>query len=320
MSLARFAVGRVLGSAMFALVVASIALGLARMAPGDAATAAGLDLTAAERAALRAELGLDRPLLAQYGQWLAGLSRLDLGRSTLYRRPGADLVGERFVNTAILAVVAMVVATVLGLPLGRFSGSRHTAGARVVRAASLGVLSVPPLVGALALVYAAAVTGWVPAGGMTSADLTGTAWIADVARHLPVPVLALALPLAALLERLQAGAIADTVARPFVAASRARGLDVETSLNRHAWPVSLAPVLGTYAVVVGWLFSGSFVVEVVTAWPGIGRLLVDALRARDVWLVAGCGAAGALALSIGTTVADLAHAVVDPRVLDRARR
>lgn len=320
MSLPRFAVGRVLGSAGFALVVASITLVLARMAPGDAATEAGLDLTAAERAALRAELGLDRPLLAQYAQWLAGLARLDLGQSTLYRRPVSELVGERFVNTAILAVAAMVVATSIGLPLGRFSGSRTTAGARAVRALSLGVLSVPPLVGALTLVYVAALTGWAPAGGMTSADLTGVAWIVDVARHLPVPVLALGLPLAAMLERLQAGAIAETLGRPFVSASRARGLGAEASLTRHAWPVSLAPVLGTYAVVVGWLFSGSFVVEVVTAWPGIGRLLVDALRARDVWLVAGCGAAGALALSIGTTVADIAHAAVDPRVLDPTGR
>jgi peptide/nickel transport system permease protein len=129
MSLPRFAVGRVLGSAAFAFVVASIALLLARMAPGDAATAAGLELTIAERAALRAELGLDRPLLVQYGRWLTGVARLDLGQSTLYRRPVSELVGERFVNTAILAVAALVVATGIGLPLGRFSGSRQTAAA-----------------------------------------------------------------------------------------------------------------------------------------------------------------------------------------------
>lgn len=320
MSLARFAVGRVVGSAVFALIVASVTLVLARVAPGDAATAAGLEATAAERAALRAELGLDRPLIAQYGHWLAGLARLDLGQSTLYRRPVADIVVERFVNTVILAVAALVVATALGLPLGRFSGTRSSIGARVVRGGALAVLSVPPLVGALTLVYLAAVTGWVPAGGMTSGDRSGLAWIVDVAWHLPVPVLALGLPLAALLERLQAGAIAEAMRRPFVAASRARGLDASASIARHAWPVSLVPVLGVYAVVVGWLFSGSFVVEVVTTWPGIGRLLVDALRARDVWLVAGCGAAGALALSIGTTIADIAHAAIDPRVLEGPTR
>jgi peptide/nickel transport system permease protein len=314
MSLARFALRRVVGSVVFAFAVASLTLVLARLAPGDALAAGGLGMSEAERASLRSELGLDQSLLVQYGRWLAGLAQLDLGRSTLFHRPVLDLVGERFLNTSILAVAALLLATAVGLPLGRFAGSTSGMGSRIVRGVSLAVLSVPPLVSALALVYLASVTGWAPAGGMTSGALTGGAWVADVVRHLPVPVLALALPLAATLERLQAGAMIDTLARPFVAASRARGLDADSTIRAHAWPVSLAPVLGTYAVLVGGLFSGSFVVEVVTAWPGIGRLLVDALRARDVWLVAGCGAAGAVALAIGTTVADLAHAAVDPRV------
>ncbi|MEZ5290760.1 MAG: ABC transporter permease [Vicinamibacterales bacterium] len=320
MSLAWFAARRVAGGAVFALVVASLTLVLARSAPGDAATVAGLDQTDAERAALRAELGLDQPFLVQYGHWLRGLLRLDLGRSTLFRRPVADLVGERFLNTGLLAVVSLVVATAIGVPLGRYAGSRTDRGSRAVRAVSLAVLSVPPLVGALALVYVAAVTGWLPAGGMTSAGVTGVAWAVDLARHLPVPTLALALPLAATLERLQAGAIGEVMGRPFVVASRARGLDVDAAVRRHAWPVSLAPVLGTYGVIVGGLFSGSFVVEIVTAWPGIGRLMMDALRARDVWLVAGCGAAGAVALAIGTTIADVVHAAVDPRVRTRGAR
>lgn len=317
MELARFALRRVFGGLVFAFVVASLTLVLARMAPGSDAT--DLSLTAEEQAAQRAERGLDQPLHVQYFRWLAGLTRLDLGRSTLFQRPVAHMVGERFRNTAILAVAALVLATGLGLPLGRLAGSTQGAWSRGIRGASLAVLSVPPLVSALLLSYVAAATGWVPAGGMTSAGLSGAAWLIDLARHLPVPVLALALPLAATIERLQAGAMADTLTRPFVAASRARGLSVEATVRRHAWPVSLSPVVGTYAVLVGGLFSGSFVVEVVTSWPGMGRLLVDALQARDVWLVAGCGAAGAVALAIGTTVADVAHAAVDPRVIERDR-
>ena len=105
-----------------------------------------------------------------------------------------------------------------------------------------------------------------------------------------------------------------------MAASRARGLDGAAAVRVHAWPVSLAPVLGSYGVLVGALFSGSFVVEIVTAWPGLGRLLFDALRSRDVWLVAGCGAAGAVSLAIGTTIADIVHAAVDPRVLEGRRQ
>ncbi len=316
MSLARFAVRRILSGVVFALVVASLTLLLARLVPGDPAIDDQLQRTPEEVAALRAELGLDRPFLIQYAHWLGGLLRLDMGRSSLYRRPVADLVGERAANTAMLAVAALLVATGIGLPLGRLAGSTQGSLSRAVRALSLAVLSVPPLLSALLLVFIAARTGWLPAGGITSGGLTGAAWFADLLRHLPVPTLALALPLAATLERLQARAMADTLGRPFVAASRARGLDADAAVRVHAWPVSLAPVLGTYGVLVGALFSGSFVVEIVTAWPGLGRLLFDALSARDVWLVAGCGALGAVALAAGTTLADIAHAAIDPRVLE----
>jgi len=319
MSLARFAVGRVVSGAIFALVVASLTLLLARLVPGDAAEL-GLDASPVEVAERRAERGLDQPFVVQYGRWLAGLARFDLGQSSLFHRPVSDLVGERAANTAILAVAALLVATGIGLPLGRLAGTTSGVAARVVRATSLAVLSVPPLLSALLFVFLAARTGWLPVGGMTSSgDLSGTAWLADLLRHLPLPTLALALPMAATLERLQARAIADTLRRPFVAASQARGLDRHAALRVHAWPVSLAPVLGSYGVLVGALFSGSFVVEVVTAWPGLGRLLFDALRSRDVWLVAGCGAAGAVSLAVGTAIADITHAAIDPRVREERR-
>jgi len=175
MSLARFAVGRLASGALFALVVASLTLLLARAVPGDAALDDGLQLTPDEVAALRAELGLDQSFAAQYLRWLGGLARFDLGRSSMFRRPVADLLGERVVNTAILAIAALIVATGIGLPLGRLAGATSGPLARVVRAASLAVLSVPPLLSALLLVFLAARTGWVPVGGMTSGGLAGAA-------------------------------------------------------------------------------------------------------------------------------------------------
>ncbi len=152
---------------------------------------------------------------------------------------------------------------------------------------------------------------------MTSAigtDVTWVDWVDDLARHLPLPALALAVPMAATLERLQSQAIASALHERFVAASRARGVDRARALLHHAWPVSLRPVLGFYGVMIGSLFSGSFVVEVVTSWPGLGRLMFDALKARDLYLVAGCAATGAMFLAAGTLVADLILAYMDPRV------
>jgi peptide/nickel transport system permease protein len=220
----------------------------------------------------------------------------------------------------VLALAALVLATLIGIPLGVYTGT-HRSGAApaVARAASVVLLSTPPLIGSLLLVFLAARTGWLPVGGMTSADVAAgwPARLADVLAHLAVPALALALPLAATLERLQSQALAETSREPFVRASRARGVTARHALIRHAWPVSLGPLLGLYGLMIGSLLSGSFIVEVVTAWPGLGRLMVNGLLARDIYLVAGTAAAGAACLSAGTLIADVTHALIDPRVRER---
>src|SRR6478736_3516822 len=302
---------------LLVLVVSSSALLLTRLAPGDFATEQGLNLDAASRERLRLDLGLDRPITQQYLSWLGGVVRLDFGTSLLYSRPVSAIVSERAVNTAVLAAIALIVATMVGVPLGIYSGTSAGPGRSIVRTLSIIGLSVPPLVGSLALVFVAARTGWFPVGGMTSSAsgaLSATEWLADLARHLPLPALALALPLAASLERLQSEAIAAASHESFVAASRARGVDRMRTILHHAWPVSLRPVLGFYGVMIGSLFSGSFIVEVVTSWPGLGRLMFDALKARDMFLVAGCAATGAFFLAAGTLLADVLLAYTDPRV------
>jgi peptide/nickel transport system permease protein len=108
----------------------------------------------------------------------------------------------------------------------------------------------------------------------------------------------------------------ETVRQPFVFAALARGLSPQQLVRRHAWPASLRPVCALYGLVIGALLSGSFAVEYVTAWPGLGRLMFDALRARDIYLVAGCAAAGALFLALGSLISDLLLAAADPRVRD----
>jgi peptide/nickel transport system permease protein len=307
---------------LLVVVVSSGALLLTRIAPGDAASDA-INLSAGERARLRAELGLDRPFGAQYLDWLAGALRLDLGWSVVFSRPVADLLSERALNTAILAIVALAAATLIGLPLGVYTGAHSSGPLRwAIDAVSVVLLSVPPLLGSLFLVLLAARTGWLPIGGMTTAaafDASLPQRALDLARHIPLPALALALPLAATLQRLQSQAISEALAEPFVQAARARGLSFGHAVRRHAWRVSLAPVLGLYGLMIGTLFSGSFAVEVVTAWPGLGRLMFDALRGRDLYLITGCAAAGAVFIAVGTLVADLLLAISDPRRLSDGR-
>ena len=150
-------------------------------------------------AAARARYGLDQSFAGPVRGWLARATRLDFGRSMIYDRPVADLIPERAANTAVLAFAALAFATLLGLPLGIVTGSRRGGALpALVRGASLVLLSMPPLVTSLFLIFVAARTGWFPIGGMRSAGASGPG---DLAWHLVMPVLALGLPLAAMFER-----------------------------------------------------------------------------------------------------------------------
>ncbi|HYE87826.1 MAG TPA: ABC transporter permease, partial [Vicinamibacterales bacterium] len=247
---------------LLVFVVSSAALVLARFAPGDFVAVEGASLTEDQRAALRHDLGLDRSFASQYISWMAGAMRLDFGQSLLYSRPVSTLIGERALNTAVLATAALLIATVIGIPLGIYSGTRSGMSRAVVKTVTTVGVSVPPLIGSLVLVFIAARTGWFPVGGMSSPigiEMTWAQWLADLARHLPMPALALAIPLAATLEKLQSESIEASTLEPFVAASRARGVSTLRAILRHAWPASLRPVLGLYGLMIGSLFSGSFV-------------------------------------------------------------
>ena len=308
---------RRLAFALFLVVVVSSAsLVLTELAPGDIATQTlGLGARPDAIARARERFGLNRSLGAQYADWVAHAIRFDFGRSLLYDRPVADLIPERAANTAILALTALVLATAVGLPLGILSGSqRGGIVPQTIRTMSVVLLSMPPLLTSLFLVFVAARTGWAPIAGMRSATVPPGGALADLVRHLIVPALAIALPLAAMFERLQAQAMREALAQPFVVPTLARGASMRRIVWRDALKVALRPVAAVYGLVVGTLLSGSFAVEVITAWPGLGRLMLEALSARDVYLVAGCAGMGSVFLACATLASDLALAAVDPRV------
>jgi peptide/nickel transport system permease protein len=314
----RFLLRRLLFAVLLVLISSSTALFLTRLAPGDLTSAIGPNPTRAEMAAARARFDLDRPVFDQWRLWASRAVRFDFGESLQYGGPVAPLVLAAAANSAVLGVTALIVATLLGLSLGIFTGARQRGVApAIVRAFSVACLSMPPLITSLLLVFVAARTGWLPLGSMTSsgaAAVTWSGWLADVASHLPLPVIALALPLAATFERLQSQALGETLHLPFVAAATARGVSQRALILHHAWPVSLRAICAVYGIVIGGVLSGSFVVEYVTSWPGLGQLMYDALKARDIYLVAGCAAMGATFLAAGTLIGDLLLAAVDPRV------
>ena len=324
MTFGRFLLRRAAFAVLLIFLVSSSAVLLTLVAPGDFTTEGGFGPGGVPIEQLRADLGLDRPILVQYAAWLSRAARFDFGDSLLYTRPVSDLLGERALNTAILALAALAAATLFGIPLGVYTGiTQRGLGVAAVRAVSLVFLSMPPLISSLAMVMLAARSGLLPPGGMSSAgagDMSWARWLADVAHHVPLPAIAMSLPLAAILERLQSEAMRRAIQEPFVRAAEARGLSRRQAQLKHGWRVSLGAVLGFYGLMIGTLFSGSFIVEVMTSWPGIGRLMYDALRARDLFLVAGCAATGALFLAAGTFLSDVMLAGSDPRVRAGVRR
>jgi peptide/nickel transport system permease protein len=320
--LARYLARRLIAAAVLVAVVSSGALLLTRLAPGDFASELfGSGASAEAIARERATYGLDRPVGSQYLEWLGRAARFDFGVSLIYHRPVAELVRQRALNTSVLALAALLMATAIGLPAGILTGSRRRGLlASSIRGLSIVLLSLPSLITALVLVMVAAKTGWFPTGGMQSAggwDAGVLAGLADLARHLPLPALAIGLPLAAMIERVQSQSLGDTLAMPFATATLARGVSRRRLVWRDALRPSVGPVAAMYGFILGSLLSGSFVVEVVTAWPGLGRLMYDALRGRDLFLVAGCAAAGSLFLAAGSFLSDVVQAWADPRLRQR---
>lgn len=292
-------VRRVLLALAFVVLVPAGTIVVGHFAPGDATSDLLISRVGAESiAATRARYGLDRPLSAQLASWLEGLPHFDLGESIRYRQPIGPLVVDRALNTARLAAVALAIALGLGIPIGILTGARPRGVlARIVAPVSIALVACPPIVGALGLLLLAVSTGW----------------LSTSSGHVALPALALALPLAATIERLQSRATADALAAPDIAAAVARGVPASRILWVHAARQSLRPLLGIFGVMLGTLFSGSLAVEVITAWPGLGRLTYDAITSRDLLLGAGCAFVGAALIAAGNLIADGLRLMVDPR-------
>jgi peptide/nickel transport system permease protein len=308
----QFVARRLARAILLMFAVSSSAMLLVHLAPGDAFSAFDVDPATAD--AERARLGLDRPFSQQYLTWVSRAVRLDLGESSKFQRPVVSLLRERAANTVLLGCAAILLALALGIPAGVLTGSHpHRWWSVLLRGAALVLVSTPPLITALVLLLIAARTGWLPTGGMGLSAANG---LAGTLPHLVLPTLALAIPVAASLERLQSTAMRESLGDPCIRAARARGLSQTRTIWIHAWRLSLAPVLSVLGIVVGTILSGSFIVEIVMTWRGLGDLMYQALLGRDVYLAAGCAAAGAAFLSLSLVASDLALAILDPRTME----
>jgi peptide/nickel transport system permease protein len=293
---------------------------LAELAPGDFYAEMRLDPRISEESvrALRARHGLDRPLPQRYLAWLGSLARGDLGYSFAYDLPVGPLLWPRARNTVLLTATATAVAWLLAVPLGVWWATRRGGLAAHGLAGLMALLlALPDLVVALALLLLAVRTGWFPAGGMVSlghAQMPAGARAMDLASHLVLPVTALVLGVLPVLVRHVRGSVAEALGAPFVLAARAHGLSEARVLFRHALPAAANPLVSLFGLSLAGLLSMSLLVEVVMSWPGLGPLLLEAILARDFYLVLAPVLASTLFLLCGNLIADLLLLAADPRI------
>jgi peptide/nickel transport system permease protein len=263
-------------------------------------------------AALRAELGLDRPIVERYLRWLGGLLTGDLGRSYTYGVPVAELVAERLVVSLPLALLALSLAAALGIPMGVLAAARRgrPADTGIMALSQLGV-AVPNFWFAILLILLFAVQlRWLPAGGF--AGWGQGPW--PGLRSLLLPAVALALPQAAILARVTRSAVLESLGEDYVRTARAKGLPARAALWRHAVPNALIPVVTILGLQFSFLLAGTIIVEQVFYLPGIGRLIFQAIAQRDLIVVESLVVLLAFAVVLVNFLVDLAYAWLDPRL------
>ncbi len=256
--------------------VATLVFFVIRLVPGDPAVVfAGPSATAAQIERVRVRLGTDRPLLAQYLGFTADVLRLDFGVSYRWNRPVASLVAERVPATALLAASALAIAVVVGVPLGVLAAQHRGRWLdKAISVASLVGQALPNFwIGIVLILVLSARLRLLPSSGI------GT-W-----RHLVLPALTLSLPLLGLLVRLVRAGLLEVLNEDFVRTARARGLSDRAVLIKHAGRNTLIPVVTMIGLQFAQMLGGAVVIETVFGWPGLGRLLVDAVGTRDYAIV-----------------------------------
>jgi len=311
---------RALHALLLLIGVSLLSFLLLELAPGDYFSEMRLDPRVSEATVreLRARYGLDRPLPERYLRWLASIARGEMGYSFAYGQPVGPLLWPRVRNTLLLTGTSTALAWMLALPLGAWWATRRRGPADAGLAGLTALLlALPDLVLVLGLLLLAVRTGWLPAGGMVSLGHEQMPWGArmrDVALHLVVPVTALVMGTAPMLVRYVRAGLADALDAPFVTAARAHGLPERRVVFWHALPAAANPLISLFGLSLAGLLSTSLLVEVVVSWPGLGPLLLEAILARDFYLVLGPVLASTLLLAGGNLLADALLLAVDPRI------
>lgn len=309
----RFLGRRVLYSAVVLLGVMVVTFSIVQLVPGDPVRIAlGTRYTEEAYTALRAASGLDRPLPVQFGSYVGGALTGDLGVSFRTGEPVAVNLMDRLPATLSLAVVGLVIALVIALPLGIWAALHEgRLSDAVIRVATQFGVSVPDFwMGILLITLFAATLGWLPSSGYVPFGEDPGQWL----RRVALPGITVGLVAGAIMTRYIRAAVLEVVSMPFIRTARSKGLPPRIITIRHVMRNALVPVLTIAGIQLATILGGVIVVEVVFAWPGLGRLVFDAVASRDYPLIQGAVLLIAAMFLLVNLIVDVLYAVIDPRI------
>ena len=315
------------------LGVTLIAFALIHLAPGDPVrTMLGQHATQQEIDETRAKYGLDQPLYVQYFIWLGDVLQGDLGRSILSHEQVTTEIASRFPNTIELAIAAMIFAIIIGVVAGIISATKQysIADYSVMGVALFGISMPVFWLGIMLMMIFGVFLGWLPIGGridlllpfnritgfmiIDSIITANGAALISVLRHLILPAIALGTIPMAIIARTTRSSMLEILRQDFIRTERAKGLSERKVIYKHAIRNAMVPVVTVIGLNFGLLLSGAILTETVFSWPGVGRLVVDAVYARDYPLVIGCILVFALVFVIVNLITDLLYTYIDPRI------
>ncbi|MGD1048862.1 MAG: ABC transporter permease [Candidatus Krumholzibacteriaceae bacterium] len=318
--MSRFLARRLLQSVLLLFIVLTITFFLLHLAPGDPMSRYfNPDISPDTVRHIKQSLGLDRPLYEQYFKWMWSFARGDFGVSLRYLRPVRDVLGEAIPNTLRLTVVALLLHIFLGLALGILSAAKkYSLFDRVNTIAALFVYSIPSFWLALMLILVFSLKlGVLPSSHMQSVDTEGLGALAlffDRARHLVLPAFVLGVASAASTARYMRGSMLDVLREDYIRTARAKGLPESRVFLKHAFRNAALPVVTIVGLSLPLLFGGAVIVETIFAWPGMGRLAVDSIYARDYPVVLAINFVVAAIVIIANLLTDVAYGLLDPRL------
>jgi peptide/nickel transport system permease protein len=311
---------RLLRTILLLIGVSALCFLFTEMAPGSFFDELRLNpqISPQTLADLQAQYGLNQPIAVRYAHWMRSAARGDFGFSLAYNAPVGTLLWGRARNTLLLTCTATLLTWIIAVPLGLVTATyRGTKFDRFITVASSFLLSVPEIVLAIALLAFAVRTRIVPVGGMASLgfdDLSGWQKFRDIVLHLLLPASILVLGGVAIVERHVRASVAEVLNAPCIQAARGLGISRTRLLFRHVLPLAANPAISLFGFSLAGLLGGSLLVEVVTGWPGLGPLILEATFSRDLYVVIAAVMLSAVFMVAGNFIADLLLFACDPRI------